>query len=151
MGPGMVPWDGGVRLRVATKRWLCDSCCWRDWAWPVITTIFPRIYARTYYAQGCARVMSFRFSPRALILGRAQATHGIEGEGLGSEVRWSRRPVACDLCRESPSCDFSQRGGEIFYEPFYGNAQRTESCQKLNRQIRHRRSRGGGAFRTVLQ
>ena len=25
----------------------------------VITTIFPRIYARTYYAQGCARVMSF--------------------------------------------------------------------------------------------
>jgi hypothetical protein len=25
----------------------------------LITTIFPRIYARTYYAQGCARVISF--------------------------------------------------------------------------------------------
>jgi hypothetical protein len=25
----------------------------------VTETIFPRIYARTYYAQGCARIMSF--------------------------------------------------------------------------------------------
>ncbi len=24
---GMGWWDGGVR--VATERWLCDSCCWR--------------------------------------------------------------------------------------------------------------------------
>jgi hypothetical protein len=27
----------------------------------IITTIFPRIYARTYYAHPCARVMSFSF------------------------------------------------------------------------------------------
>ena len=29
------------------------------WSRHIITTIFPRMYARMYYAQGCARVMSF--------------------------------------------------------------------------------------------
>jgi hypothetical protein len=36
-----------------------DEAAYTELLHPVITTIFPRIYARMCYAQGCARVMSF--------------------------------------------------------------------------------------------